>query len=110
MQAELVKMQILAVDDTSVNLTLLATILASADYENVVCITDPNTVEEEIARHPPDLLFLDLHMPARDGFEILTALAPQVRGPDMLPVCVITADSDIRVRRRALQMLSLIHI
>jgi putative two-component system response regulator len=104
MQAELGKMQILAVDDTSVNLTLLATILASADYENVVCITDPNTVEDEIAKHPPDLLFLDLHMPARDGFEILTALGPQVRGPDMLPVCVITADSDIKVRRRALQM------
>ena len=104
MQAELAKMQIIAVDDTSVNLTLLATILASADYENVVCITDPNTVEAEIAKHPPDLLFLDLHMPARDGFEILTALAPQVRGPDMLPVCVVTADSDIKVRRRALQL------
>ncbi len=104
MHADVAKMQIIAVDDTSVNLTLLATILASADYENVVCITDPNTVEEEIAKHPPDLLFLDLHMPARDGFEILSALAPQVRGPDMLPVCVITADSDIKVRRRALQL------
>jgi putative two-component system response regulator len=104
MHADLNKMQIIAVDDTSVNLTLLATILASADYENVVCITDPNTVEDELAKHPPDLLFLDLHMPARDGFEILAALSPQVRGPDMLPVCVITADSDIKVRRRALQM------
>jgi putative two-component system response regulator len=104
MHAELGKMQIIAVDDTSVNLTLLATVLASADYENVVCITDPQTVEEELVKHPPDLLFLDLHMPARDGFEILAALAPQVRGPDMLPVCVITADQDIKVRRRALQM------
>jgi len=43
-------------------------------------------------------------MPGRDGFEILAGLAPQVRGPDMLPVCVITADSDIKVRRQALQM------
>jgi putative two-component system response regulator len=104
MHAELEKMQIVAVDDTTVNLTLLATILASADYENVVCISDPYKVEEELGRNPPDLLFLDLHMPGRDGFEILAELAPQVRGPDMLPVCVITADSDIKVRRKALQM------
>ncbi|MGD0196740.1 MAG: HD domain-containing phosphohydrolase [Solirubrobacteraceae bacterium] len=104
MHTELGKMQIVAVDDTSVNLTLLATVLASADYENVLCITDPYAVEEELKAHPPDLLFLDLYMPGRDGFEILSALAPQVRGPDMLPVCVITADSDIKVRRRALQM------
>lgn len=97
-------MQIVAVDDTSVNLTLLATILASADYDNVLCISDPYKVEEELSRNPPDLLFLDLHMPGRDGFEILAGLAPQVRGPDMLPVCVITADSDIKVRRQALQM------
>jgi len=96
-------MQIIAVDDTAVNLTLLATILAT-DYENVLCISDPYAVEEELARHPPDLLFLDLHMPGRDGFEILAGLASQIRGPDMLPVCVITADSDIKVRRQALQM------
>jgi putative two-component system response regulator len=104
MHAELGKMQIVAVDDTSVNLTLLATVLASADYENVLCISDPYKVEDELVRHPPDLLFLDLHMPGRDGFEILAGLAPQVRGPDMLPVCVITADADIKVRRQALQM------
>ena len=104
MHAELGKMQIVAVDDTSVNLTLLATILASAEYDNVLCISDPYKVEEELGRNPPDLLFLDLHMPGRDGFEILAGLAPQVRGPDMLPVCVITADSDIKVRRQALQM------
>ena len=104
MHAELGKMQIVAVDDTSVNLTLLATVLASADYENVLCISNPYAGEEELLHHPPDLLFLDLHMPGRDGFAIRAGLATPVRGPDMLPVCVITADADIKVRRQALQM------
>ena len=104
MHSELNKMQILALDDKSVNLLLLSKILASGDYENVVCITDPYAIEEQIARQPPDLIFLDLHMPSRDGFDVLAALRPRLSEPDMLPVCVITADMDIEVRRRALQM------
>jgi putative two-component system response regulator len=104
MHPELNKMQIIAVDDTTVNLALLAKVLATADYENVVCITDPYAVEAEITQHPPDLVFLDLHMPGRDGFDVLEALGPQMAAPDYLPVCVITADTDIEVRRRALKM------
>jgi putative two-component system response regulator len=104
MHPELNKMQIIAVDDTSVNLVLLEKILASGGYEDVVGITDPYAIEAQIAKHAPDLVFLDLHMPGRDGFDILRALAPQISEPDLLPVCVITADPDIAVRRRALQM------
>ena len=104
MHAELNKMQILAVDDNTVNLTVLERTLRGAAYENIECVTDPHAVEDALVKNPPDLVFLDLHMPGRDGFDVLRALAPQIADPDLLPVCVITADSEIEVRRRALQM------
>ncbi|MGA2470095.1 MAG: HD domain-containing phosphohydrolase [Solirubrobacteraceae bacterium] len=104
MHAELNRMQIIAVDDNTVNLTVLERTLRGADYENVALVTDPHMVEATLAKYPPDLVFLDLHMPERDGFDILRALGPQIADPDLLPICVITADSEIEVRRRALQM------
>ena len=67
-------------------------------------LTDPHEVEGELRAAPPDLMLLDLHMPSRDGFDVLGSLQSSLGPPDHLPVCVITADTSLEVRRRALQM------
>jgi len=104
MPLELADMQVALVDDNHTNLALLEQVLSTAGYRNVRSIEDPNEIENELRWHPPDLVLLDLHMPGRDGFEVLRALAPWVGPPDYLPVCVVTADTSVELKRRALQL------
>ena len=104
MSAELREMLIVVVDDNRANLDLLEQILSNAGYENVLGIADASEVHRELYDNPPDLLLLDLHMPNVDGFEILRSLRPAMGAPDYLPVCVVTADTSVDVRRQALQL------
>ena len=104
MSAELREMLIVVVDDNRANLDLLEQILTNAGYENVLAIADASEVHRELYDNPPDLLLLDLHMPNVDGFEILRSLRPAMGAPDYLPVCVVTADTSVDVRRQALQL------
>jgi putative two-component system response regulator len=104
MSAELREMLIVVVDDNRANLDLLEQILGNAGYENVLGIADASEVHRELYDNPPDLLLLDLHMPNVDGFEILRSLRPAMGAPDYLPVCIVTADTSLDVRRQALQL------
>jgi putative two-component system response regulator len=52
----------------------------------------------------PDLVLLDLHMPAPDGVEILRRLAPTRSRLGFLPVIVLTGDHGPRARDVALML------
>src|SRR5579871_2268794 len=104
MGTELREMRIVLVDDNRTNLDLLEQILATAGYENVTSVSDATSLSEALADEPPDLVLLDLHMPAIDGFEVLRSLGPVLGAPHYLPVMVISADTAVDVRRRALQL------
>lgn len=94
---------ILVIDDTEANAVLLVKALESDGFEHVHAVTDPRRALEEIRRREPDLLLLDLRMPEVDGFAVLEALRSELRDPELLPVMVLTADSDLEARRRALR-------
>lgn len=94
--------RILVVDDQEPNLKLLDRMLASEGYRNVVTTADPTTVEELYRGFRPDLLVLDLHMPAMDGFEVMDRLRTAEDG-DYLPILVLTADVTRATRIRALE-------
>lgn len=104
MATELRDMQIILVDDNRTNLDLLEQILGTAGYENVVSISDATLLADRLEESPPDLVLLDLHMPQVDGFEILRSLQPALGAPHYLPVLVVSADTSIDIRRRALQL------
>src|SRR5579862_2193361 len=104
MATELHDMQIVLVDDNRTNLDLLEQILGTAGYDNVVSISDATSLADRLSDNPPDLLLLDLHMPQVDGFEILRSLEPELGAPHYLPVLVVSADTSVDIRRRALQM------
>jgi putative two-component system response regulator len=92
---------ILVVDDEPMNVELLKRILKRSGFTMVSGLTDPRKVEEFVAAHPPDLVLLDVHMPQRDGFQVLEALSPLIVG-ERLPVIVVTGDNSTEIRRRAL--------
>jgi EAL domain-containing protein (putative c-di-GMP-specific phosphodiesterase class I)/DNA-binding response OmpR family regulator len=94
--------RIYVVDDQPVNLRLLAQFLDRAGFADVHTFDDPRAALAAIEEHEPDLVLLDLHMPALDGFGVLGELGSRLAGDHFLPVLVLTADAERSARTRAL--------
>jgi putative two-component system response regulator len=95
-------MRILVVDDELLNVELLAAVLGDAGFTAVETTTSPAAALRSCAAGTPDLLLLDLHMPGRDGFEVMDTLGPAIRTDAGPPVMVLTADITQATRHRAL--------
>lgn len=93
--------KILIVDDDAANARLLERMLRKADYGDVTTETDPRRVIDLCDEMEPDLLLLDLHMPGMDGFEVMEGLR-QAEAERFLPILVLTGDTSVEVKRRAL--------
>jgi putative two-component system response regulator len=105
MDEEAVKQaRILIVDDQEPNVALLERLFDVSDFTNVRSTTDSSQAVTLCAEIEPDLILLDLQMPAPDGFEVMGQLAPWIRGSTRLPILVLTADKTPETKRRALSM------
>lgn len=102
--AEILSRRILIVDDEDANVLLLRTLLQREGYTDLHCLTDPTEALEAFARLSPDLVLLDLMMPEVDGFQLLEAFARHDRPDEFRPVLVLTADTTLPARRRALSL------
>jgi two-component system alkaline phosphatase synthesis response regulator PhoP len=82
--------RILIVED---NEDLAFGLRATLEFEGyeVEVATDGRTGLEQIARHEPDLVLLDLMLPDQDGYEVLSRLR---KNGDRMPVLVLTARSE----------------
>jgi putative two-component system response regulator len=96
--------RILVVDDQEPNVLLLEQLLKGSGFANVTSTTQSARALPMCAEYDPDLLLLDLQMPAPDGFEIMRSLEAQSLGPERLPILVLTADASSETKRRALSM------
>lgn len=95
--------RILIVDDTPANILLLRRILRQAGYTHVEELTDSRQVLARLREFQPDLVLLDLHMPHRDGVEVLVELREELPPEAYLPVLVISADTLQFARNSVLQ-------
>ena len=93
--------RILIVDDEPANVLLLESFLADAQTQTRG-INDSREVEHAFMEFQPDLVLLDLHMPAPDGQEVLRRLRSARQSLGFLPVIVLTADSSHVARNSAL--------
>lgn len=94
---------ILIVDDKAMNITLLETILRSANYENIHSTTDSTRASELYQTLRPDLLLLDINMPKVDGFHVMGQL--KVLNPhEYLAILVLSAELEQAVRLKALDV------
>jgi len=94
--------RLLIVDDEEANVQLLRRILDTAGYRNIRSTNDPRAVEQLLAEYDPDLIFLDLLMPAMDGHEVLQMIRERTPDNAYRPVLVLTSDHTQEAKRRTL--------
>jgi putative two-component system response regulator len=100
---ELTDARILIVDDQAPNRLLVQRILERDGYTHVVSTGSSDQVLSMFESSPPDLLLLDLQMPAPDGFAVMEQLTGWTMGERYVPILVLTADVSLETRRRALR-------
>jgi CheY-like chemotaxis protein len=92
--------RVLIADDKESSREFVRTVL-----EHAGCVveeaSDGREALTKIRTNPPDLVVLDLHMPALDGFEVLAELRRDLRISG-LPVVALTASAMHGDRERAL--------
>lgn len=96
--------RILVIDDEPANLALVAAVLAREGYTAVETLIDPQAATARYLAFQPDLVLLDLMMPGIDGYALLDRLGRLARTDDLVPIMVLTADTSIDARRRALAL------
>ena len=94
--------RIVAVDDNPVVTQLIAAVLRQAGHE-VETLASGGEALVALQRNPPDLLLLDLQMPALDGLEVLRLIGEQKVCQGM-PVLVLTGEADTHYVARAREL------
>src|SRR6266850_1112794 len=81
--------KILVVDDTPQNVKLLGDLLMAKGYE-VTTAANGELALESIAKHPPDLVLLDVMMPGLNGYEVCRKIRDNP-ATALLPVVMCTS-------------------
>ncbi|MEO1221236.1 MAG: response regulator [Pseudomonadota bacterium] len=101
---EILARRILVIDDEEANVLLLSNLLEREGYTDVHCLTQSSEALHSYIDLEPDLVLLDLMMPEIDGFQLLEAFSRHDAADEFRPVLVLTADTTIQARRKALSL------
>jgi CheY-like chemotaxis protein len=93
--------RVLVVDDNRDAADTLAALIRILGHE-VTQLYDPHSVEREVDRFAPDLVFLDVGMPGRSGFDVARALRERPGG-QALALVAVTGWGQPDDRRRSLE-------
>jgi putative two-component system response regulator len=96
------KPTILVVDDVSDNVELLGSILKGR-YRVKAAIEGRKAIEIALGDDPPDLILLDIVMPAVDGYEVCARLKDNPRAAE-IPVIFLTAKADAADEEKGLAL------
>jgi putative two-component system response regulator len=93
--------RILIVDDEPNNVDLLRRLLERAGFSRIESTNDSREAVVLYVKFRPDLILLDLHMPHRDGLEVMDDLN-EVAEASYLPILMLTGDDTPEAKREAL--------
>ena len=88
------KAKILAIDDEEITLMVLSELLRKMDY-HVFATPDPVNGIDLALKEKPDLILLDVYMPLRNGWSVLS----QLRSDETIrktPVIILTTDDQVK--------------
>jgi len=101
-ESVLADMRLLIVDDLAFNIALMTGMLREAGFTNLESTRDPHAVPDLCATWHPDLVLLDFHMPGMTALDVLRSIDHLVRGPESLPVLIVTSDPTAQRRHESL--------
>ena len=96
-RSDILKANILIVDDQEANISLLEQLLGEDGYTSVSATMEPQEVCALHRKNHYDLILLDLQMPVMDGFQVMEGLKTNV-ADSYLPVIVLTAQPGHKLR------------
>ena len=83
---------ILIVDDSTVNIRILQSILEKSGYDTIIAMDGAECIEKS-KRSGPDLVLLDITMPGMSGIEVCKVLRQDRQTKD-IPIIFVTASMD----------------
>ena len=95
-------MNVVIVDDTQINVTLMQALVNRIEGCKPVCFTDSAAGLAWCLENNPDLVIVDYMMPAPDGIEFIQRFRA-VPEKSEVPMLMVTADHEKEVRYRALE-------
>lgn len=96
-ESDILKANVLIVDDLETNVQLLEQILGDAGYTQISSTRQPLEVRELHNKNQYDLILLDLQMPVMDGFQVIARLKAD-QPDDYLPILAVTAQPGHKLR------------
>lgn len=96
------KARILIVDDEKMNLKVLADLLKQ-DYSLVLARSGSQALKHALSDTPPDLILLDVVMPAMGGYEVIKNLKSNNRTKN-IPVIFVTSLNSIEDEEQGLRL------
>lgn len=95
--------KILVVDDSITNLDVLSSLLVTAKYQVIKALDGATALDLSIDTQRPDLILLDVMMPAMDGFQTCLQLKANPLTKD-IPVIFMTAVTDTGHKLRGFEI------
>lgn len=84
--------KVVVVDDSSATVDLISKVVKDQGH-SVVAYLDPTDVDSKIASDSPDLIFMDIVMPAKNGYEVIRALRRNDATKD-IPVVIVSSKGE----------------
>jgi putative two-component system response regulator len=94
--------RLMIIDDEPINIKVARRYLSEAGYRDFTTVTEPSLAVDELLRHRPDVVILDIMMPRLNGLELLRTIR---RTPELarVPVLILTANCEREARLQALE-------
>ncbi len=95
--------RILIIDDEDLNIRVARKYLNSWGFKNVASSTAPTEVVSLVRQTPPDLVLLDIMMPALSGLDLLKILRA-IPSTAHVPIIILTAHFEDEIKYQALEL------
>jgi DNA-binding response OmpR family regulator len=94
--------RILIADDSRVQIHIFSTYLAAKGF-TITVAADAVQAWKSVLREMPDVIVLDINLPAGSGFDILRKLRTSKK-TEQIPVVIVSGDSDVETEFAAKEL------